>query len=136
MPAIHVGCHAATFTRQRFPPPIRRFTMKYLILSATMIATLGLAACDRPATNTPAPVTVVVPGPAGATGATGATGNDGANGQAAPAGAPGAPGPQGQTGATGNDGTNGSNGSNGANGAKGEPGKTGGDTIVVVPPAK
>ena len=49
------------------------------------LATLTLAACDRPTVVTPAVVTtpavVAVPGPAGPTGATGDTGNTGAQGQ-------------------------------------------------------
>ena len=64
------------------------------------LATLTLAACDRPTVvTTPAVVTVPVPGPAGPTGATGNTGD------------------------TGN------------TGAQGQRGATGGDTIVIVPPA-
>lgn len=72
------------------------------------LATLTLAACDRPTVvNTPPVVTV--PGPAGPTGATGNTGNTGSTGS---------------TGATGDTGSTGSQGQRGA---------TGGDTIVIVP---
>lgn len=81
--------------------------MKHItIFSAALIAlaTLTLAACDRPTVvNTPA---VTVPGPAGPTGATGNTGSTGS------------------TGATGDTGNTGSQGKTGA---------TGGDTIVIVP---
>ena len=55
--------------------------MKNIILPAALIAlaTLTLAACDRPTVvNTPA--VVPVPGPAGPTGATGNTGSTGATG--------------------------------------------------------
>lgn len=82
------------------------------IFSAALIAlaTLTLAACDRPTVvNTPA---VAVPGPAGPTGATGNTGNTGSMGST------------GSTGATGDTGSTGSQGQRGA---------TGGDTIVIVP---
>ena len=72
------------------------------------LATLTLAACDRPTVvNTPPVVTV--PGPAGPTGATGNTGNTGSTGS---------------TVATGDTGSTGSQGQRGA---------TGGDTIVIVP---
>ena len=72
------------------------------------LATLTLAACDRPTVvNTPPVVTV--PGPAGPTGATGNTGSTGSTGS---------------TGATGDTGSTGSQGQRGA---------TGGDTIVIVP---
>ena len=49
----------------------------------SVLAVVGMAACDRPAAvvNVP-PAPVVVPGPAGATGATGATGSTGAPGRA------------------------------------------------------
>ena len=49
------------------------------LLAAALFATLGLAACDRPATVVvPAVVTVPVPGPAGPTGEAGPPGNPGA----------------------------------------------------------
>src|SRR4051812_9511442 len=50
-----------------------RTSMKTTVLLATLLATLGLCACN-PATP-PAPVVITTPGPAGAPGATGATGN-------------------------------------------------------------
>ena len=58
--------------------------MNRTMLISALLATLSLAACDKPTVvNVPAtPVVVpaapvVVPGPAGATGATGATGKSG-----------------------------------------------------------
>lgn len=88
--------------------------MKYSIIFSVILAALALGACEKP-TVVPPVVTVPVPGPAGPPGAPGQTGAQG------PAGAPGAPGPSGDTGPT---------------GSTGAPGKTGGDTIVVVPPAQ
>lgn len=97
--------------------------MKYsMLLFAAGLATVGLAACEKPTViNTPAPVVsappatqlVPVPGPQGAPGMTGSTGS---------------------TGSTGMTGSTGSTGMTGAEGQKGEPGK-GGDTVIVVPPA-
>ena len=73
---------------------------------------LTLSACDRPTVVTPAAVVAVpVPGPA-------------------------VPGPAGPTGATGSTGYTGATGSTGDTGATGERGKTGGDTVVIVPPAQ
>ena len=89
--------------------------MRNIIFPAALIAlaTLTLAACDRPTVvNTPAVVPVPVPGPAGATGATGSTGSSGMSGS---------------TGATGATGDTGSTGSQGQRGA------TGGDTVVIMP---
>ncbi len=89
--------------------------MKYSIVFSALLAGLALGACDRPTVVTPATVVQVpVPGPAGPTGATGSTGYTGATG---------APGGSGATGATGD------------TGATGQRGKTGGDTVVIVPPA-
>ncbi|MEP6969292.1 MAG: hypothetical protein ABJA49_02550 [Betaproteobacteria bacterium] len=51
--------------------------MNKTLLAVALLATITLAACDRPAVVA---VPVAVPGPAGATGATGATGNDGSTG--------------------------------------------------------
>lgn len=66
--------------------PLKKVTMKYILLSAALVMTLGLAACEK---------TVVTPaGPAGATGATGSTGDSGATGAT---GATGAPGKAGET---------------------------------------
>lgn len=60
--------------------------MNRTLLAALAFASIGLAACDRPASS-PTVVTVPsstvpvpVPGPAGATGATGATGSTGNTG--------------------------------------------------------
>jgi len=85
--------------------------MKHTILLAALITSLGLCACEKTA-PTPAPVTVVVPGPAGAPGATGAAGNDGATG------------------------TTGATGATGDTGNTGKSGKPGGNTVVVVPAEK
>lgn len=89
--------------------------MKYSILLAALIATLGLAACEKTVVEpTPAVIQVPVPGPAGPTGATGETGS---------------------TGYTGSTGATGATGSTGYDGATGATGKTGadGETLVVVP---
>ena len=89
--------------------------MKNIIFPAALIAlaTLTLAACDRPTVvNTPA---VAVPGPAGPTGATGNTGSTGSSGTA------------GSTGATG------ATGDTGSTGTQGQRGATGGDTVVIMP---
>ena len=67
--------------------------MKYSILLAALIATLGLTACEKTVVTPPA--TSSVPGPAGATGATGAMGSSGSTG------ATGAMGGKGETGKTG-----------------------------------
>ncbi len=82
--------------------------MKYSILLAALVATLGLTACERTVV-TPTPAVVTVPGPAGPAGATGSTGSTGSTGYT------------GATGATGSSG--------------GAPGATGatGDTVIVVP---
>ena len=81
--------------------------MKHSILISALLATVALAACDRPTVvNVPTPV--AVPGPAGPTGATGNTGNTGATG---------------------------SMGSTGSTGDTGATGKTGGTTAIIVVPA-
>ena len=51
--------------------------MNRMILTAAVLATLALAACDREPVVVNVPTPVAVPGPAGPTGATGATGNTG-----------------------------------------------------------
>lgn len=79
--------------------------MNHSILLTALLATLGLAACDRP-TMVAVPVPVAVPGPAGPQGATGETGN------------------------TGNTGYTGATGSTGATGKTGD-----GTTVIVVAPA-
>ena len=86
---------------------------KYSILLATLIAAVGLTACEPTVVNTPPPATVEhttevpvavpVPVPVPVPGAPGA---------------PGAPGPE------------------GAKGDPGAPGQPGGDTVIVVPPAE
>ena len=93
--------------------------MNHSILITALLATLSLAACDRPATVVNMPATnVPVPGPAGPQGETGN---------------------QGMQGYQGNEGMQGATGYQGNEGVQGETGKTGktGDntTIVVVPPA-
>lgn len=99
--------------------------MKYSIAVSAVLMALTLSACDRPSVVAPAAViTVPVPGPAGPAGATGATGSAGDTGAT------------GSTGSTGSTGYTGATGSTGDTGATGERGKTGGDTVVVVPPAK
>ena len=99
--------------------------MKYSIVVSAVLLALSLSACDKPTVVTPAAViTVPVPGPAGPTGATGSAGDTGATGAT------------GSTGSTGSTGYTGATGSTGDAGAKGERGKTGGDTVVIVPPAQ
>ena len=111
----------------------KRIDMKHALLLTTLVVTFGLAACDKPASTSPTPSIVVVPGPAGAPGATGATGSEGVAGATGATGAGVAvPGPAGATGATG---ATGSDGAMGADGSKGDTGKTGG-TVVVVPAQK
>ncbi len=62
------------------------------LYSLALLASLGLAACDKPTVvNVPA-TPVAVPGPAGPTGATGATGNTGNTGSTGSTGSPGKPG--------------------------------------------
>ena len=65
--------------------------MNHSILLTALLATLGLAACDRPAVVA-VPVPVAVPGPAGPQGATGETGNTGYTGSTGSTGATGRPG--------------------------------------------
>ena len=89
--------------------------MNHSILLATLLATLGLAACERPAVVA-VPVPVTVPGPAGPQGATGNTGNTGS------------------AGATGSTGYTGATGDAGATGRTGRAGD-GTTVIVVTPPA-
>ena len=80
--------------------------MNRTMLISALLATLSLAACDKPTVvNVPA-TPVVVPGPAGPTGATG------------------------NTGGTGGTGATGSTGNTGATGKSGD-----GTTVIVMPPA-
>ena len=83
--------------------------MKYSIIFLTLFSGLILTACDRPVVDNTSdtvivPVPTPVPGPAGATGESGAKGEQGATGQP------------------------------GGEGVKGDTGKTGGDTVIIVPP--
>ena len=65
--------------------------MKYALLSAALLATLGLAACEKTVVAPPTPSVVAVPGPSSTTvvpvpvpgppGAPGAPGADGAKGK-------------------------------------------------------
>ena len=85
--------------------------MKYSIIFLTLFSGLILTACDRPVVDNTSdtvivPVPTPVPGPAGATGESGAKGEQGATGQP------------------------------GGEGVKGDTGKTGGDTVIIVPPAE
>lgn len=58
---------------------LKGFLMNRLLLISAVVATLSLAACDKPTViNVPAPV--AVPGPAGPQGNTGNTGNTGSTG--------------------------------------------------------
>ena len=63
--------------------------MKYTLLAFSLVCTLGLSACDRPAVVAVPSSTVVVPGPAGPSGATGATGATGGQGAMGSTGADG-----------------------------------------------
>src|SRR5471032_3158724 len=86
--------------------------MKHSLLLLSLLATLSLAACDRPAVVTiPAAPTAAGPaGPAGPTGNTGATGNTGNTGTSGTVGDTGATGATGNTGNTGNTGDTGATG--------------------------
>lgn len=96
--------------------------MKYSILILSLLATLGLSACDKPTVvNVPA-TPVAVPGPAGATGTQGESGVQGNEGT------------KGETGTQGNEGVKGDTGVQGNEGNKGDTGKTGEGTTIVIPP--
>lgn len=87
--------------------------MKYSTLFVSLIAALGLSACDRPTTVVTVPATPApIQGPAGPQGETGA---------------------QGTTGAQGYEGSKGDTGKTGAQGYEGAQGEPGGSTVVVVP---
>lgn len=80
--------------------------MNRLLLTSALLATVFLAACEKPVVvNVPAPP-VGVPGPMGPQGAPGNQGNQG------------------------NDGTTGNTGNTGATGRPGDPA-----TVIVIPPA-
>ncbi|MDC8773374.1 hypothetical protein [Roseateles albus] len=87
--------------------------MKNSLLIASLLMSLGLAACEKPTVVNMPPAATPVPGPAGPTGATG---------------------PQGASGAQGNTGNQGNTGYTGDQGAQGATGKTGGNTVIVVTP--
>lgn len=96
--------------------------MNYSVVVAVVLSVLALGACER-ASNVSAPAPAVgmmapVPGPNG------------------PQGDAGQAGMTGPTGMVGSPGMTGSPGMMGAEGEKGEQGKTGGETTVVVVPAK
>jgi len=94
--------------------------MKYSVAVAVGLSVLVLGACERPS-NVSAPAAVVmvpVPRPAGPQGEEGKVGIMGPNGM------------------VGSPGMTGSPGMMGTEGEKGEQGKTGGDTTIVVVPAK
>ena len=83
--------------------------MNHTLLISAVIATLSLAACDRPTVVTVPVAPVAVPGPAG---------------------------PQGATGDQGATGSQGATGYQGAEGVQGETGQTGDGTTVIVVPAE
>ena len=66
--------------------------MKHTLLALSLLLTLGISACDRPAVVAVPSTPVVVPGPAGPSGATGATGATGGQGSMGSQGVPGAEG--------------------------------------------
>ena len=82
--------------------------MNHSILISALLATLSLAACDKPTVVTVPATPVAVPGPAG---------------------------PQGETGSQGSTGYQGETGEQGATGYQGKTGATGDSTtVIVVPP--
>lgn len=83
--------------------------MNRSILISAMLATLTLAACDKPTIVTVPATPVAVPGPAG---------------------------PQGETGSQGATGYQGDTGEQGATGYQGKTGETGDTTTVIVVPAE
>jgi hypothetical protein len=85
------------------------FTMNRSLLISALLATLTLAACDKPTVVTVPAATVAVPGPAG---------------------------PQGPTGSPGETGSQGATGYQGNEGIQGETGKSGDGTTVIVVPAE
>ncbi len=83
--------------------------MNRSILISAMLATLTLAACDKPTVVTVPASPVAVPGPAG---------------------------PQGETGSQGSTGYQGDTGEQGATGYQGKTGETGESNTVIVVPAE
>ena len=99
--------------------------MKYSMLFVSIIAAVGLSACDKPSTVVNVPATpVAVPGPAGPQGAPGVQGDTGTQGNT---------GAQGYEGAQGDTGKTGSQGYEGAQGETGKTGKTGDGAVIIVP---
>jgi len=89
--------------------------MNHTLLISALLATLSLAACDRPTVVTVPAAPVAVPGPAGAQGETGS---------------------QGATGYQGETGSQGATGFQGNEGIQGETGQSGDGTTVIVVPAE
>ena len=83
--------------------------MNHTLLITAVLATLTLAACDRPTVVTVPASPVAVPGPAG---------------------------PQGEAGSQGETGSQCATGYQGTEGVQGETGKTGDGTTVIVVPAE
>ncbi|MHB1085762.1 MAG: hypothetical protein ACYCZA_13105 [Thiobacillus sp.] len=75
--------------------------MNRSILISALLATLSLAACDKPTVVTVPATPVAVPGPAGPQGETGSQGATGYQGDTGEQGATGYQGNTGETGATG-----------------------------------
>ena len=96
-------------------PTFKGCIMNHTLLISALLATLSLAACDKPTVvNVPA-APVAVPGPAGPQGETGSQGATGSQGEA---------------------GSQGATGYQGSEGVQGETGKTGDGTTVIVVPAE
>ena len=117
MTRLSRGSFAASFqSLAPLTPTIKGFPMKHSMLLSALLATVVLAACEKPTvvnvpSPTPAPVAVPVPVPV-------------------PVAVPGPAGPQGATGSPGATGTP------GADGMKGDTGKPGDrTTVIVTPPA-
>ena len=96
--------------------------MNTTLLMTALLATLTLAACDKPTVVNVPGTPVAVPGPAGPQGETGSQGATGYQGNT---------GSQGETGSTGATGYQGSEGVQGETGATGKTGD--GTTVIVVP---
>ena len=78
--------------------PLKKVTMKYVLLSAALVMTLGLAACEKTVVTQPGPAGATgAKGTTGSTGSTGSTGNSGATGATGATGTPGTPGKAGET---------------------------------------
>lgn len=123
---VHAGYCRQTFWKEQI--------MKYSMVFSAALMVVALSACDMRSPAAP-PVVVTSPGPAGPAGATGATGSTGSTGSTGYTGAAGSTGDTGAKGTTGSTGATGDTGSTGDTGATGARGRTGGDTVIVVPPA-